>query len=161
MHATCVCCMLYAQLPPNCSCRPNVTDETVLPTLTLNTIITSAWATARHCGRHWGRTRTFTSSLHPGSRAYTYALMSECWLCITGKLKEGLEARSYRREIIFMYGTGNFALPLLQSWAAIDRQGFAHTIALMPEEKHCQKMLAFEPRFGCVWSTDTLPHAVR
>ena len=86
--------------------------------------------------------------------------MSECWLCITGKLKEGLEARSYRREIIFMYGTGNFALPLLQSWAAIDRQGFAHTIALMPEEKHCQKMLAFEPRFGCVWSTDTLPHAV-
>ena len=87
--------------------------------------------------------------------------MSGSHICLTGKLKEGLVARSYRREIIFLYGTGSFALPLLQTWAAIDREGFAHTIALVPEEKDCQGLLAFEPRFGCTWSTDTLPDAVR
>jgi len=74
-----------------------------------------------------------------------------------GKLKEGLEARSYKREIILLYGTANLGLPLLQSWAAIDREGYAHTLVLMTKEKDCQRMTVFEPRFGCTWSTDLLP----
>ena len=84
----------------------------------------------------------------------------QSWLMVPGRLREGMEARSYKREIIFMYGTGSFAIPLLQSWRAIDREGFEHTMALMTKEKDCHKITSFEPRFGCTWSTAPLPDEV-
>ena len=43
---------------------------------------------------------------------------------------------------------------------AIHREGFEHTMALMTKERDCLKITAFEPRFGCTWSTDPLPEEV-
>ena len=79
----------------------------------------------------------------------------------SGKLREGLEARSYRREVITSYGTGSFTLPLLQLWQSLLREGFEHTLILMPKESDCRKMVAFDPRFGCTWSTDVMDDMVR
>jgi hypothetical protein len=106
-----------------------------------------------------------------------------------GKLREALEARSYRGEIILFYGTAAFALSLLQTWSAIDREGYAHTLVLMPRcaavyfqharsapfigyhqkqcckspshrEQDCRKVIGFEARLGCIWSSDPMPTAV-
>lgn len=90
---------------------------------------------------------------------YYYTLGHD--LLSTGTLKEGLDARSFKGEIILMYGTVNFALPLLQSWTAINREGYAHTLVLMSTEKDCRRMTELEPQFGCTWSSDQLPDKVR
>lgn len=73
-------------------------------------------------------------------------------------LREALQARSYKQEVILMVSDRDRIDTFLQAANSMHRFGFGHILLLSMTESDCQAINNVVPEIGCGWTTFVYPH---
>ena len=68
-------------------------------------------------------------------------------------LREALEARSYKGELILIANSLNKLGGLVQLISNLEHLGYGHVLLLSYDKSSCEGLIKLLPSLGCVWSS--------